>query len=150
MNNKKTIAIFTIYIFLFFTTRIIFAEEPVKSPASNEKIKSFLPLIYSPGAETVYLNYNTQEITEKSEVKKSKIYFYDKKGGLKRTGNIKDNTVFYDKGFVKKEKISNNKIYQYDKDGNLVGKIWVRPHEIKKVSPEGNVEKLRIKIKKIR
>ncbi len=148
MNNKKTIAILTICIFLFFSTGIIFAEEPVKNPAAKEKTDNVLPLIYSTGTETLYINYSTQELTEKSEVKKNKIYFYDKKGDLKRTGNINGNTVFYDKGFVKKEKVSNNKIYQYNEDGNLVGKIWVRPYEIKKVYPDGSVEKLRIKIKK--
>jgi len=147
MNYKKLITIPGIFILFSFLINSAFsADHEEKKPSSKEKEKITLPLPYTPGIKTTYIDNNTSELIEKSEVKRGKIYYYDKKGELKRTGNITGNTVLYDRGDVKRERILGNKIYQYDKDGKLLGKIWVRPYEIKKVLPDGRIEKFKIKI----
>ena len=123
--------------------------EPIQEIGNITKEKGIIfPKTYSPGVKTTYIKDNTQETIEKSEVKKGKIYFYNSKGELVRTGNIKGDNVLYDKGDVKREKIRGNRIYQYDKDGKLLGKIEVRPYEIKKILPDGKIEKFKIKIKR--
>ena len=148
MNYKKPIAILGIFALLSFLVLFsLAAEEAGKLPSKKEKGILF-PKTYSHGVKTTYMEDNTQEIIEKSEVKQGKIYFYNKKGQLVRTGDIKGDNVLYDKGDVKREKIRGNRIYQYDKDGKLVGKIEVRPYEIKKILPDGKIEKFKIKIKR--
>jgi len=148
MNYKKPIAVLGIFALLSFLVPFSFsAEETGKLPPKKAKGIIF-PKTYSPSAKTTYIEDNTEEIVEKSEVKQGKIYFYNKKGQLVRTGDIKGDNVLYDKGDVKREKIRGNRIYQYDKDGKLVGKIEVRPYEIKKILPDGRIEKFKIKIKR--
>ena len=146
MNYKKTRVLFWIFALLSFLVSFsLRAEEAEKLPPKKEKGIIF-PKTYSPGVKTTYIKDNTQETIEKSEVKKGKIYFYNSKGELVRTGNIKGDNVLYDKGDVKREKIRGNRIYQYDKDGKLLGKIEVRPYEINKILPDGKIEKFKIKI----
>ena len=146
MKYKKISKCSLILLFFLLSVSLMFSSEQKGKPGIKENTRTTYPIFYSQGVKTTYFDFNSQEMVGKSEVKQGKIYFYNNKFKLERTGIIRGDTVLYDNGKVKREKIRSNKIYQYDENNKLISKIWVRPNEIKRVLSNGNIEKFKIKI----